>query len=176
MVDHLQVQDRRDGTVHFIYKWVLLAGQTMAHYIHYFYSRHICMWCYSGKGSNSRDQTTAACRQRKFRAAMLRHLHLIKPRSKKSTQALAAAVALMHLSRTHAQAHSPRAQALRDMLSPPPPPTLSQEYVSAFSIMINQAETDLPDLTVCPAPFDSDAGIIGVDNRASATITNKEAY
>ena len=51
---------------------------------------------------------------------------------------------------------------------------MSQECVSAFSIMINQAETDLLDLTVCPAPFDSDAGIIGVDNRASATITNVE--
>ena len=28
----------------FIYKWVLLAGQIMTHYIHYFYSRHICTW------------------------------------------------------------------------------------------------------------------------------------
>ena len=158
----------------FIYKWVMLAGQTTIHYLYYFYSRHICMWYYSDKGSNGRDQTPAARRRRKFRATMLSHLRLIKPRSRKSTRALAAAVALMHLSRTHAQAHSPRAQALRDILSPPPPPTLSQEYVSAFSIMINQAETDLPDLTVCPAPFDSDAGIIGVDNRASATITNKE--
>ena len=44
---------------------------------------------------------------------------------------------------------------------------MQQEYVEAFSIVINttEAELDPTDLTLCPAPFDSDSdsGVTGVD-------------
>ena len=42
--------------------------------------------------------------------------------------------------------------------------------------MINttEAELDPTDLTLCPAPFDSDSGIVGVDGRASACISDKK--
>ena len=65
-----------------------------------------------------------------------------------------------------------RVQVLRDIVAPPPPTTLQHEEVEAFSIMINttEAELDHTDLTLCPAPFDSDSGIIGVDGRVGSLL------
>ena len=114
---------------------------------------------------------------------MLNHLHQIQPTSRRTARALAAALALTQLAyQTQALAqpgnladyHS-RVQVLRDIVAPPPPTAVQQECVDTFSIALSTTEAglDQTDLTLCPAPFDSDSGIIGVDGRASACIDKK---
>ena len=115
---------------------------------------------------------------------MLQQLHQIRPTSRRTARALAAALALTQLAyQTQAQVQPSnladirdRVQVLGDIVAPPPPTTVQQECVEAYSIVLNttEAELDATDLTLCPAPFDSDSGIIGVDGRASACISDKK--
>ena len=168
-MDILQVLDRTHGTLH-IHNSVGLACRASAHPTS---CLHSPSWLFCRKPPNGPDLNVLTCRRQRYRQAMLQHLHRIRPLSRRTAKALAAALALTQLAH-QTQALGPpsnladfhsRVQVLRDIVAPPPTTTVYQECVEAFSIMINtmEAELDPTDMTLCPAPFDSDSGIIGVD-------------
>ena len=168
-------------------RWALLAGQWLTLPFRYTFQcvyEHTPSWLFRRRPPNGPDTEVLARRRRRYRRAMMQQLHQIRPSSRRTARALSAALALTQLAyQTRAQVapnnladFHQRVQVLRDIVAPPPPTTVQQEYVEAFSIMINttEAELDHTDLTLCPAPFDSDSGIIGVDGRASGCISDKQ--
>ena len=171
----------------FLLQWASLAGQLLTapfiHAFNYIY-KHTPSWLFRRKPPNGPDPEVLARRRQRYRRAMLQQLHQIRPTTRRTARALAAALALTQLAyQTQAQVQPgnleevrERVQVLREIIAPTPPTTVQQEYVEAFSIVLNttEAELDETDLTLCPAPFDSDSGIIGVDGRASACISDKQ--
>ena len=86
---------------------------------------------------------------------------------------LAAAMALAHLTSTDAGA-LPRAVHLSTVIRPSPPPSLRRRCLHAVTLLLHTTEPECePDLVSCPASFDSDSDLIGVDNRASFCLSDE---
>ena len=118
-------------------KWALLAGQVLTlrfTCIH----EHSPSWLFRRKPPNGPDPNVLARRRQRHRRDMLNHLHQIRPTSRRTARALAAALALTQLAHQTqalvqpsnlADCHS-RVQVLRDIVAPPPNQLWCSENVS----------------------------------------------
>ena len=97
-----------------------------------------------------------------------------RSRRTKWARTMAAALTLSRLPSGHSF-HHPTVQTLSQIVAPPSSKTLPESYVDAFSLVINHAEADQYHATLMPVKFDSDSRLIGLDGRASASITNDQA-
>ena len=110
----------------------------------------------------------------RYKEALMYHSNIGRPKSGRKSRLMAAALTLMKVKQAGAL-HHPDVLQLTQIIAPPPPPTLTQEYVDCFSMVINATEAeDHPDKQQPPACslWDSDSKAIGVDSRCSACLTD----
>ena len=113
-----------------------------------------------------------AQRRRRYQETLLYHTRRTRPRSSRAPRMLAAAMALAHLTSADAGA-MPRAVHLATVIRPSPPPSLRRRCLHAMTLLLHSTEQECePDLVSCPASYDSDSALIGVDNRATACLTD----
>ena len=110
-------------------------------------------------------------RRKRYQEMLLYQNRPVHRRRRKWARAMAAALAMARFPPGYSFQH-PAMQTLARIVSPPPPLTLSETYVDAFSLLINHAKAEEYHSTYLPVKFDSDSRSIGLDGRACACITD----
>ena len=125
--------------------------------------------------SPRRPPDRQARRRRRFQETLLYHTRPNKPRSSRAARMLAAAMALAHLTSADADA-IPRAVHLSEVIQPSTPPSLPRRCLDAMTLLFHSTEPESDsDLVSCPASFDSDSDLLGMDNRASYCLTDRKS-
>ena len=125
--------------------------------------------------SPRRPPDRQARRRRRFQETLLCHTRPNKPRSSRAARMLAAAMALAHLTSADADA-IPRAVHLSEVIKPSTPPSLPRRCLNAMTLLFHSTEPESDsDLVSCPASFDSDSDLLGMDNRASYCLTDRKS-
>ena len=123
-----------------------------------------------------------ARRLKRARAALWCHKTTVR-RTHSSTRLLAAAASGICLTAQAAVGCTiphPPDTALRTVMAdlfPPSPPSTFQQYISGMSLVINEAKATVPTVNILSTGFqwNADSSPVGVDNRASACISNVKA-
>ena len=116
-------------------------------------------------------------RRKRVKEAMM-HLNPPRRNSSRTARLFAAAVVAVQLASSMACRTGETTQALKLVVGgPPPEPSVMQQYLGAFSLVLAESEFqtgDLDELGIYNATWDTDSKPMGIDNRASASLSDDE--